>query len=242
MALIKRADRDILARDAVVLDLGDLMAQGEAIKAHARAEADRILEEARAERARIMAGATEEARASGFEQGLEEGLRQGRDQGRAEIIEEYRGTLEGIDKAWRGALDQFEASRDSMLREARSDVVRLAAEVAQMVTRRVVELRDDVVADQLEAALSLLTKSTGLTVVVTPRDRELVERVMPGLVERFASASHARVITDESLLPGSCVVRTDTGGEIDGSIQTQLDRIVEAMVPESGPAGGRGPA
>jgi flagellar biosynthesis/type III secretory pathway protein FliH len=231
VALIRQANAKSMARDAIVLNLGDLVAQGELLKARARAEADQIVAAANAERDRLLKGAAEEGRKTGHAQGLEEGLRQGRDAGRAEAVKSQHEALARVQDAWVSALGSFDADRDRMLPEARHDIVRLAALVAEMVTKRTVELEPARVADQVAAVLALVTRPSRLAVAVHPDDEPVVREALPGLAARFESANHAELVADASLSRGSCVVRNATGGEIDASIETQLRRIVDTLLP-----------
>lgn len=231
MALIKHAEARDLAREAIVLDLGDLARQGEQLRSRSKAEADAILANARAERDRLLAGAREEGRREGLELGLAEGRRQGAEQGRAEALAEAKASLDAMVAAWTSALGSFEGQRDAMLLEARRDVLRLALKIAEKVTKRAIRLDPAVVKDQLAAVLSLVTKPTGLTIAVHPDDLARARETLPALCERLARGSHVELVADASLAPGSCVARTAGGGEIDASIDGQLDRIVEALLP-----------
>ena len=232
MALIRQGD--ITGRDAVVLDLGDLMRQGERIKAAARAEADRIAAAARDERARIVAGAEEEGREQGHEQGVAAGQAEGLAAGRAEAVGEWKRRLEKLEHAWAAALASFDASRQQMLREARAEIVHLAAILAERIAKRAVALNEAAAADQLAAILTLITRPTRLVIFVHPDDEPIVREALPALAARLSPGTDAEFATDSSLDRGSCVARTPAGGEIDASIATQIDRIVEAMLPGGG--------
>lgn len=241
MALIRQSLADTVARDAVVLDLGDLVRQGDQIRARARAEAERIVAEARAERERLLAGAAEEGRREGLAKGLEEGRKNGEEAGKREALAAAADRLKALEERWGAALAGFESQRDEMLLEARTDVLRLALLAAEKVTKRAIEMRPEAAADQLSGVLSLLTNPTRLVVAVHPDDVALVREALPALSERFASASHAEVAAADGLDRGSCVVRTGSGGTIDASIRTQLERIVRAVLPEEAAAGGPAP-
>jgi flagellar biosynthesis/type III secretory pathway protein FliH len=236
MALIRHSAAQTLARDAVVLDLGDLVRQGETIKAKARAEADQILAAAKAERDRLVAGAAEDGRAQGFARGQEEGRKQGQEAGRLAALAEFREKLATLDKGWTAGLGAFGAERERMLLEAKTDVVRLAATVAELVTKRIVELKPEVVSDQVGAVLSLLTRPTRLTLAVNPDDEPLVREALPGLCQRFAAAAHVEITGDASVGRGGCLARTSGGGVIDATVRTQLERIAETLLPGTGAA------
>lgn len=248
MALIKHANSELIARDAVVLDLGDLHRQGEQLTALARAQADKLVTEARAERDRILAGAEERGYAKGEAEGREVGVRAGAEQGRSEAITEMKPRLEELEKRWSEALAGFVAQREAMLTAAGTDVVRLAALIAERVTKRVVKLEPSVVVDQLRAVLGVIWRPTELVVRINPDDRALVESALPGLMPVFHAVRQVELEVDPNVERGSCIARTRAGhggqsgkggrggatevaGEIDASISTQLDRIIEALLP-----------
>jgi flagellar assembly protein FliH len=235
MALIRQANAATMARDAIVLDLGDLAVQGELLRARARADAERIVEQAKAERERLLKGAVEDGRREGMAKGQEEGRKQGQEQGRKEALAAEAQRLKALDEAWQKSLAQFEGERDRMLIEARQDIVRLAGAMGEMVTKRALALEPGRVEDQLGAVLALVSKATHLTVSVHPDDEPLLREALPRLGARLGSSTHIDFVPDSSLERGSCIARTGSGGVIDASIRTQLQRIVEVLLPEATP-------
>jgi flagellar assembly protein FliH len=245
MAIIRQASAKEAARSAIVLDLGDVRRQGELMIERAKREAESIVGAARNQRERILAGATEEGRAAGFAQGLAEGRSEGEEAGRAAGLEEMRTRLEAVEKGWSEALGDFVARRERMLAEARRDVLRLAAGVGERVVKRVVALDENVVVDQLAAVLELVTQPTQLVVAMNPGDRPVAERALPGLLGAYQAAREVQFVEDAGLERGGCVARlrrlqegaeSGPGGEIDASITTQLERIIEALLPGDRPA------
>lgn len=230
MALIKSAQSEALPRKAMVLDLGDLQRQAEALATEAERRAAAILNDARAERERLVIGATEEGRKAGYAKGLADGLAEGREKGRTEALSQTKSTADTLIKSWDAALTQFETHRDELLSEARTDIIRLATAIASRITKRVVELNPDVVKDQLDTAIRLVIAPTRLVIAIHPDDRKSAEEVLPALAKRFASGAHTELVDDASLARGSCHIRTDKG-DIDASLDAQLDRIVAALLP-----------
>ncbi len=238
MALIKSTNLTSMDKQVVVLDLGDLGRQGELLAAQARERAEAILAEARAERDEIIVGASVDGKAMGMERGLQEGRAQGVADGQAAAYAERKEELEKVAAAWGGALAAFEARRERLLADARTDVLTLVAAIATKVVKRRVELAPDVVVDQLAAVLGMVVRRTRLVLRVNPADLALVAEAMPGLTARFQSAAHAEVVEDAGLSRGSVMatIAEPGGGEIDAAIETQLMRLVEAILPSPGVA------
>ncbi len=243
MALIKHANLHELARDALVLDLGDIHRQGETMLAQARDRAARVIASAQAERARLISDAAALGRAEGQAKGVEEGRAVGQEQGRAAAMVEHKVLLAELAQAWTDALGAFLDQRQRLLADARRDVVRLAAVIAEKVVKRRIELDPSLVQDQLESVLALVLKPSRLTVSINPADRAVLQTALPAIAGRFESVAHAELVDDPSLPRGSCVAKvsdlSESGstpsGRLDASLRTQLDRIVEALLPGDGP-------
>ncbi len=237
MPLIRRADQQTRARNALVLNLTDVRSQMDEIIARTQAESTRLVEDARREREQLLSTAAAEGRAAGHAEGLTQGRREGADQARRDVIEQARAQLAEVQGAWQAALGRFEATRRSVLEDAREDVVRLALAIAARVVKRSIDASPDLVVAQVAEALTLVTKAHRLVVAVHPDDLPIVELAWPTLVDRFADSSECVLIADESLSRGSCVVRkgdkSGSRGEIDARIQTQIDRIATALVPNA---------
>jgi flagellar biosynthesis/type III secretory pathway protein FliH len=232
MALIRQSNAAMMARDALVLDLGDLKRQADAMRARAQAEVDQLLAEGRAERERLVRQATEEARSEGVERGLEEGREQGRQEGRAAGLAELRETLQKLESGWTAALEGFENGRARALLEGRQDVLRLAMMLGEMVAKRALALKPEAVVDQVAAALALLSKPSRVTVTVHPDDLPLIQEALPALAQKLAAAAHAELLSDTAMERGGCIVRMPSGAEIDATIGTQLERIAGALLPD----------
>lgn len=229
MAMIRGEQAGSLGGDAVLLHLGDLAKAGESLKREAEAEVARARATASAERERIMAGAAEAGHAEGFAKGHAEGVQQGRGEGVAAARAERAEQLDALESAWTAALAQLEQDRRAMLVEARQDIVRLAALIAERVTRRVVEFSDEGIEPMLEAVLEPIAAATAIRVVVHPDDLVLAREALPGVVRRFGTPGDVSIEADASAPRGTCIARLAGGGTVDASIDTQLDRLVRAM-------------
>jgi len=218
------------ARSALVLDLGDLKRQAEAVADATRRQADTIISEAQAERERLLRGAAEEGRATGHAEGLAAGLAEGRQTGRTEALNQTKALVDALSAAWSSSLAAFEQLRDILLCESRADLLRLSVAIAERVTKRTIDADPRAAEVQLEAALRFVTDPTRLVIRVHPDDLASAEAVLPDLVRRLSESCHGRVVAEAGLARGSVVIDTDKG-QVDASIDGQLDRLVEALLP-----------
>lgn len=231
MAVLKRAQELRPSGGAVVLDLGDLEAEADRIRAAARAEAEGILDAARREAAELVAGADARGHEEGRVRGLAEGRAEGEEEGRRRAEAEHAERLEALASDWRVALDELVAERDRMRSDLRTDAIGFAIAVARRVVLRVPRLDPTVVVDQLAAAIDRLLAPSALRVVIHPDDRAIVESALPALLAHLVGGAEARLEEDDSIERGGLRVRSGHGS-IDATLARQLDRIAEALLPE----------
>lgn len=236
MAVIRQSDALRMAEHAVTLDLGDLRAQGDAIITHARVKAQAEIDAGLAQRQKLIAGAAEVGRKQGYDDGYAQGLDAGRAAGAAEAKAAAAAQHAQLDKAWAAALASFEQQRAAMMSQARQDVLALALLLTRRVVKRAIAADPTLVVDQAAAAIAAAARSTRLTLKVHPEDEPLVRDALPTLLQ--GRADHAELKADPSLTRGSCTAHTAGGGSVDASIETQLDRIADALVGAKPAEGG----
>lgn len=240
MGMIRRADVRETARDAVVMNLGDIAREGEHVLARARAEAERILSEASSERERLLAGAREEGRTEGFQKGLAEGRERGMTEGAATALRDRAAAIGALEKAWSEAIERVESSRLEMLAALRRDALTLAVGIGERVARGAIARDEAAVLRAMEGALEVLARPTRLVVSIHPDDEPLVREAMPGLMARFRDATQSEILCDPALERGGCIIRTDAGGSIDATIRTQIDRLTRVLLGDSAQTAGDG--
>ena len=233
MGLIKRADIEDYTRESYVMDLQDLEKRGRALIDAANTQAAQMIQQAQNERDRLVSSGEKLGFEKGYQEGIEKGIVEGREKGIQEARESQSELLNQLSEMWVSQLDAFESQRDAMIEEARTQMVQLAAMIASRVTRRVVELDPSVVMNQIEAALSSMTEPSRLVIRVHPDDAQAAQVELAKMIDRFASCEHAQVIADSKIERGSCIAQTKSGGVIDASIPTQLDRIIDAILPSN---------
>ena len=231
MALIKNTTAGPLPKGTSVFNLGDLTRESKDVLQEAKLQAKEIMERAEQEAATLVDSATDRGFAEGKDQGLAQGREEGRQAGRAEAIAEFTPQLTDLQVAFTAALAQWETDRNGMVLAAREDVLRLALAVAEKVTYRIIQTDSTVIGDQLAEALVLLVAPRAVTVAVAPQDRALVEAMLPELIDKINTCTHAAIRDDPSVTPGGCVISTGAG-RIDATIERQIQRIVDTLLPQ----------
>lgn len=176
--------------------------QGAELVATAREQADDIAEAARAE-----------------------GYRRGYEEGRARAEQELRDLFSFAESAVREVVE----ARSRLLAESEADVVRLAIAVAERVLVTEIALRPEHVVDVLRGALRKVFVRDSLQVICNPADLALIEAAGEDLSAQVGTLRNVELIADRRLRRGGVVVRT-AAGDVDATLDAQLDRLREAML------------
>ena len=106
----------------------------------------------------------------------------------------------------------------------------MALDIAGRVLQRTVADGDPVVLEQIARAIDLLGSPAALRISISPLDRELVENALPGILEQARLTDGVDLVESDEVERGGCIVSSG-GGSVDARIETQLDRIADALVP-----------
>lgn len=242
MAVLKANQHASYPKDAIVLDLGDLGRQAARLRMAAEAKAAAIVTKAEEEAARLVASAESKGFEQGRQEGFAKGLAEGREQGAKQALAEQAQQLAQVQAAWRDVAQQLENQRKQMDVEARQTVLEFALKLTERIVHRAIEVDRDVIVDQVASALAYVLRPLDVVVRIHPEDRPLLETAMPQLMEQFTHLQHVRLQDDPEVTRGGCVV-TYGQGEIDATIETQIRRVVDLVLPAgAGPVTGEAPA
>ncbi|MEM1208696.1 MAG: FliH/SctL family protein [Planctomycetota bacterium] len=229
MAVMKTGGKS-LVRDAVVLDLGDLGAQAARLRMQAEARAAQIVGDAEAKAKALVDAAHGQGFDQGKAEGHEQGLAEGREQGRQEALTAKADELAQLVAAWSDVGGQWDGYRRDLEREARETVLDFALKLGERLVHRLVDVDRSIVVDQLAAALSTVLEPSDVKVLINPADRATLEEAMPELLAEFAQFQHVRLVDDGDVGRGGCVVSYGQG-EVDATIDTQLRRVLDVILP-----------
>lgn len=244
MPLMKAHTTANVQNSAIVMDLADLEHEGAAIVARARAQAQQMVAEARAQAQREVARIHEAARQAGHQEGHAAGLQEGRQQGHDEAVAAVGAQLKELTARWSQALEVLQQNMPVHVADARVDLVRLAMHIAARVTRQEALRNRQVAPAIVEETLRLVGSGTGaagtgrrVSLHVHPGEIDVLNQFVPELRVKIRSIEDVQIVPDDSISPGGCMVRFGAG-QIDATIETQLQRIAEELLGEKeAPAG-----
>ena len=230
MPVVKGTHALRLTGDAIVLDLGDLQRQAQRLRESAQREADALLAAAREEADALIRGADARGYADGLARGTDDGTAKGREEGRAQSLTARGEEIDALLGRWKAALQRWEDDRLAMRDAAREELLALAMRIARRIVLRVADLDPAVAAAQAEAAIDLAGQSHIVSIRVHPDDLAAVSEVMPGLLDQAGKAPGSELVSDEQVGRGGVIVRT-RAGEIDARLETQIERMVDELLP-----------
>jgi len=178
----------------------------------------RILAEARAEAQAIRAQAHAEGRA----------------QGHADGVAETTAAALALGEALRGVHEL----REQLAGEMERDAVELALALAAKILAGTLEVEPERVLDVVRGALRRVADRRQIVVLADPSDLEVLSGAVGELQAQAGGIELCEVQSDRRVGRGGAVVRT-AEGEIDATVQTQLDRaraiMLEALSGEALP-------
>ena len=102
--------------------------------------------------------------------------------------------------------------------------------LSERIVHRQVKQDPSIVIEQIRRALELAQSPADLEIVVADSDQHRVHKALPGLLERFENTGYVSIRASEDMAPGGCLVQM-RGGEVDASLEVQLQRLTEAILP-----------
>jgi flagellar assembly protein FliH len=164
----------------------------------------------------------EQAHADGYAEGLADGHRAGLAQTTAAAL------------AMGEALRELHELRGQMADELERDAVELALALADKIVAGALDAKPERVIDVVRGALRRLADRRQIVVLVDPEDLEVVSGAVGELRAQAGGVELCDVQADRRVGRGGAVVRT-AEGEIDATVETQLQRARELMLADGEP-------
>jgi flagellar assembly protein FliH len=209
----------------------DVEEQAKAMLVRARRAAEQLLVEAQREAAEMKRHAHAHGLAEGRVEGLNRGAAEGRAAGLQQALEEHRGQFTQAVGALGAAMTELDAARVRLESAALEEVVQLAIAVARRVTKRQGMIDPAVLAENLREAMNLVVHAGDVKVAIHPAQRAALEVALPAMRLEFPRLGHVELTDDPSIEPGGCRIYAG-GGQIDATLDEQLDRVVADLLPD----------
>lgn len=211
--------------------MSDIEKQAKLVLLGAKVRAEQLLSAAQQEADQLKRQAHAQALIDGRKEGLSKGIEEGRKQGREEALNEQRQELANLVSALRQSCEELDSARVMLESQARQAVVDLSIAIARRVTKRAGELDPQVALANIDEALRLVVHGQDVRIAVHPAQRAMLAEVLPRIQAQWPNLQHVEIIADGTLSPGGCRIFSG-GGQIDGDLDIQLDRLARELVPQ----------
>jgi flagellar assembly protein FliH len=182
--------------------------------------------------ARMIAQATAEAERI-REHARAEGYAEGRDAGRDAGVAEISAATAALGEALQG----IASLRAEVVEAVEHDAIELALALSEKILAGALQARPELVIEVVQGALRRIGDRRRITVLVNPADLEAVTAAIAARTSENGQQSQAAgvelcdVQSDQRVGAGGAIVRT-AEGEVDASVQTQLERAREVVLAE----------
>jgi len=188
--------------------LGKYQDKAQRIIDNAERRAHEIIDGGRAELDRLR----EESKSLGFEEGKREAMEQ--------VSSQFADSMETVNQAI--------MMRRKIIKDAESEILRLALKVAEQIIRSEVSLHRDVCMNIIAEAISRISDREQIIIKVNRDDVEQVKKYkdrISGLVDGVKALS---ILEDSNVEPGGCIIETNLG-YVDARISTKIKAIEESF-------------
>lgn len=158
---------------------------------------------------------------------------QGEAEGRAEAERALRAQFEDALLLIAEAHGALEELRDEHLHALSCDAVSLGLRLAEQIVAGAVSVAPERLVDVAELMLRRLADRRQVTLIVNPSELDVLSAAVTRLRSELGGIDHLGVQADRRVSRGSVVARTEDG-EIDGTVESQLQRAREIVAAELG--------
>jgi len=207
----------------------DLEGQARAVLERADEQARQIVRQAQEHGRRLAEQARQQAHQAGLEEGRRDGLRQIRTEAREAVLQEERERVDRLVQTLTTGLTEFERSKRRLIGVAEAGLIELALAIARRVCKLLVETSPEAARANARHLLKAVQHDGDLELRVNSADYDTLRDVAAEVLRCGDELEHVQVTADAAVEPGGCILST-RDGQIDASIETQLQRIAEAIL------------
>jgi flagellar assembly protein FliH len=229
MGLVKSAEAPI---GLAAFSMKDIESAAKGILVRARAEAAQIVAIAKTEAEEIKKNAQIEGFAGGLRDGLAKGREEGSKAGHTKALADNSQAMTTLIQALTTAVKDLDERREDLHTAGLHEVVELACGIARRVTRRQASFDPQVLCNNLKDSMALAVHAADIRIALNPTQVQTLQKELPNLKLSWPQLKHVELVEDSQIAPGGVRIFT-LHGQVDGRIETQLDRIATELIPEA---------
>lgn len=228
MSSLIRKETPVVAN---LYSLADIAAEGDKIIAAAEQRA-REIEESACQRGVAMAKQqAQEGYRTGYQSGMQEGEAAARKEATAAVTAETRDRFAQLAHIAEKIIGTMEAERHAVYADAANAIVALAVAIASRVCKTTAANTSEVTIANAQQLLASVRTNAPIVLEVSEADCAELQQQLPILAQRGSEDRDIQVTADATLNSGDVRLRYEHG-TIDGSIETQLERVAQAILSQ----------
>ncbi|MFN0137684.1 MAG: FliH/SctL family protein, partial [Phycisphaerae bacterium] len=205
--LIKREHAPV----APAFSFDDLTRRGSAMIADAQRQAAQILAAARDEAGRLYETERKRGHAEGLTQGRREGSEKACKDAAQAAMKDARARVTELLGALQAGVNDFDQAKRALIAQAESGVIRLAMSIARRICKARAGQSSDVAVASARRLLEMVRSESDMELCVSIADFEAVRSSAADFIKTVNSSLHCRVLADENIAPGDCILRGRSG-------------------------------
>ena len=146
--------------------------------------------------------------------------------------EGYNLGLENAQKdlvALKSNIGAFLSAEKKVFEAIAPDIIEISLEIAKKIIKHEVRTDPQIVIDTVMDVLKNIPKNEPkITIKVNPTQAQYVKDTLPEQLTLLGVESKLSIVSDDSILEGSCIVQTNNG-VVDAGIEAQIDIIQKAL-------------
>jgi len=197
----------------------NVIAAAKSEDARLRAEAERFRNEEMERTKHICEDIKEDARREAFDKGYAEG--------KEEAATRARSVLAGLEQVLKEALNK----KDDIIKKSEQQIIQIALAIAKKLIKCEVMMNRDIILYSVNEAISRIVDKDTLNIYMNLRDLGNFTQKKDEILKSLPVGSKVKVIEDNNIEPGGCVISTNMGN-IDATISSQMLEIEKLLENE----------
>ena len=231
--VIKAGEAATLLKRLSTVDLADHLKEADKVIASAHRKAEQLVAEAKARAEKIWEDARQTGYDIGYNEGRQTGMTAGHDAALTAALERFEREHAVVVSDMERVVVEVDRIKKDLRIAAERDLLEFAVQIATRMTFSTGELRREVVAENVRRAIRQVGEKTDLTVRVHPKDKEYMDTFAERVLMKLDVAVSIRLVQDESISPGGCVVETGRTS-VDATLDSQVAQIVALLLGSDG--------
>ena len=199
-------------------NLEDMSQRAENYLQQVRAQADQIIAQAHEQAVAVRAQAKKDGQRDAFTEAESLATARAQDQ------------LSTLLPALEQSVNGIQQLRAQCIRYWQQRAIGFAVAIAQRIVRRELTQTPEITERLIQETLELAVGNTNIQLHLNPQDHEVLSDRLPEIITALGKFALSDVIADPTMGPGGCKVTMEYG-EIDQSIEAQLQRIEQELSP-----------